>query len=147
KRLCGKIVDGQNPGSPLALADLGSAQVDQWYIACSAGGQTAYPYGATMKPGACNLGPSGPGARRPPGSYTACFGGSPGISDMLGNVWEWIDYCFQPADAGTLPENSVCYSRGGGFGSTEDQAKCDYNGTLARRTGKNSEIGIRCCSL
>lgn len=147
KRLCGKIVDGQDPGTPLSKADL-AGPTDQWYNACSGNGQKPYPYGTTLKSGTCNvLTSAGLKGLKAPGTFTGCVGGSDGIFDMVGNAWEWIDVeCVTGADAGPGPENQACYSRGGSFGTAEADAKCSFNGTWAPRKGMNDQIGFRCCS-
>lgn len=147
KRLCGKIVDGQNPGQGLSQTDLGTAQTDQWYIACSAGGTKRYGYGTSLKPGICNLNPDGlhPKPLKPPGSFPECVAGTAGIFDMIGNVWEWIDYC-APVNETTKPEDYICYARGGSFGAAEANAECNFNGTIAKRSGKNDQVGFRCCA-
>jgi hypothetical protein len=145
KRLCGKIVNGKDPGAALALNDLASTDTDQWYIACSANGKKQYSYGDTLEPGNCNLLQNTLQSVKAPGSFPKCVGGSPGITDMVGNVWEWIDYCELAPGSDGGPSTTFCYSRGGSFGTAEQDATCKFNGTIAPMNGRNDQIGIRCC--
>jgi formylglycine-generating enzyme len=137
KRLCGKVVDGGNPG-PLQIAEIGSPIVAQFTIACTNSGKQLYPYGPTEVPGNCDIADAG-GKRAPVGTFPKCVGGYPGIHDMVGNVFEWIDLCF-PQDAG--PE--MCILQGGAFTSP-----AGYDCTKAFSATidfQNNDLGFRCCS-
>jgi formylglycine-generating enzyme required for sulfatase activity len=105
KRLCGHI--GGGTVSPDVLGD---ATQDQWFGACSNGGNTEFTYGSTFVPGTCNTGPSVAAV----GTTAGCHGQTSlsGLFDMTGNVSEWEDSC--QSDPFT-PGATMCQIRGGGF--------------------------------
>jgi formylglycine-generating enzyme required for sulfatase activity len=136
KRLCGNVGGGANP-----YGDLANAATSQWFIACSAGGTQAFPYGDVYDPLACNGGDDpnpGPAVVR---STPGCEGGYPGIFDMSGNVWEWEDSC--EADTGATDK---CRARGGGFGNGDQFHRCDYGGFEPQRDFAAGPMGVRCCT-
>jgi formylglycine-generating enzyme len=138
KRLCGKVVDGGNPG-PLQIAEIGSPTVAQFTIACTKAGAQAFPYGATEVAGDCDIADAGGGKRAPVATFPKCVGGYPGLYDMVGNIFEWIDLCF-PQDGG--PE--MCILQGGAFSSP-----AGYDCTKAFSATidfQNDDLGFRCCS-
>lgn len=104
KRLCGGI-----DGGALAPSSLNTT-IDAWHFACSNGG--AYPYGNSYDPNACN-GPERDAGPLPAASLPKCVGGFPGVLEMVGNVYEWVDSCIPVADGG--PRLDQCASRGGSF--------------------------------
>jgi formylglycine-generating enzyme len=132
KRLCGSIGGGALP--PGAAGPL----VSEWSFACTNGGTTAYPYGATYQAGACNIvsdaGVVETGSR--PGCAT-----SRGVLDLTGNVWEWIDQC-TPKDGG--PTLDACLFLGGEYASP-----ASYDCAVASgldRASRPVNVGIRCCA-
>ena len=136
KRLCGAIGGGSVP-----ISDAADKDVDQWYVACSANGTRAYPYGNNFSAGRCNESESGVGSAEPVASRNACVGGSPGIYDINGNVWEWEDGC-----DGETGERDGCLARGGSYAFSGAM-----HGACATRLGDQRsrtfpDTGIRCCS-
>jgi sulfatase modifying factor 1 len=134
KRLCGRI--GGGGGDPAAPTSL----MDQWYFACTRGGQVSYPYGNQYDGTACNGADynGGSGMLIDVGSLPSCQGGFPGLRDMSGNVEEWEDACFADAAAG-------CHNRGGAADNTAVSLRCDGNSANPRSFVSN-HTGFRCCS-
>jgi len=132
KRLCGKIGGGP---TPLLSAD--DPEVDQWYRACSAAGTRTYPYGDTFEATWCRGKSGGDGAALVK-SMTKCEGGYPGIFDMGGNVWEWVDAC----------EGGECALRGGSWANDGVELGCSYGIVHYKddRLIAMPDRGFRCCS-
>jgi formylglycine-generating enzyme required for sulfatase activity len=151
KRLCGKIVNGENPDSGLEDTEAADLDVNQWYIACTGGGQVRYPYGSLLREDACNVAvDGGVGKALPVKAKAACNGGYPGIYDLLGNVWEWVDLC-RPHDAGgdaadAGPQKSECFLKGGSFAINPANLDCHVDGIGASRDYTAVDIGFRCCA-
>jgi formylglycine-generating enzyme required for sulfatase activity len=133
KRLCGKIGGGSVPDTTAARDD---PAVDEWFYACSEGGQRAYPYGASYDAEAC-VGEGAPGAE-PAGTRARCQGGFGGIFDMSGNVWEWEDSC---------DESGNCANRGGALQHSGTALSCAFAATVYTRprTESPGDTGFRCC--
>jgi formylglycine-generating enzyme required for sulfatase activity len=131
KRLCGQIGGGSVP-----QGDFQNPAINQWLYACSAGGTQPYPYGSTYQSGTCNtdLDASAPSAV---GTNTQCVGGFPGIFDMVGNVWEFID-------APDTTQNTVLI-----YGSSFTNNDPTYGCTTGFAFGLGVsaiDVGFRCCS-
>jgi formylglycine-generating enzyme len=140
KRLCGAIGAGS-----VGYNDESDAGLSQWYNACSAGGQYAYPYGNTYEANRCNHYTSSLSSAAPCGFLENCVSMAPGyegIYDMSGNVWEWEDSC-----DGTEASDS-CHVRGGGITlvyETRMDLRCDWP-SFQYRNQANGSIGFRCCA-
>lgn len=138
KRLCGAIGGGSGDfDKPI------DPKTDQWYRACAGDPPKFYPYGVLYSPKSCNgkdfdLNSD---ARRPSGSIDACQGATPGLFDMSGNVFEWVDACDGESGAG-----DACLRRGGSSFSILTDLRCDLKSSR-RRDLPESYVGIRCCSL
>ncbi len=77
----------------LAYADWAGKQIptpDQWEKAAFGEEGQNFPWGDNFDPGLCNVSESEVGTTTPVGNYSP-QGDSPyGISDLFGNVWEWV---------------------------------------------------------
>lgn len=135
KRLCGAIGGGSS--SARGAFD---AAADQWYRACSGADGEVYPYGPTYVPVACNGADAGVGGLLPGMALATCQGSLPGLFDMSGNVWEWVDACDGEAGPG-----DACMRRGGSFFSVPKDLRCDLLSTRSRET-RLDHVGIRCCA-
>jgi formylglycine-generating enzyme required for sulfatase activity len=135
KRLC-----GDSDGGAMAYDAAVISTDNQWFAACSHGGEVAYPYGNDYDSAACW------GADRPPvgaltvKSASGCVGGYEGLWDMSGGLAEWVDSC-----NGTTGVGDACHIRGGSFSGTSDQLRCDWQSGAPRDTSSNY-IGFRCCA-
>lgn len=141
KRLCGKIGGGAN-----AYSDFADATRDQWYNACSSGGQDVYPYGDTYNAQACNGEDKGVGAAEAVGSLSTCqslVSGYTGVYDLSGNMHEWEDSC-----SGSSGSTDLCRLRGGAFTYQYDSTlRCDYDSIGGhKRDDHSAYIGFRCCA-
>ena len=139
KRLCGKIGTG-----PVAPDDAQNAKVDQWFAACSKAGTRSFPYEGAYDASACNGADSTPTDKRVRDvkTYAGCEGGYPGVFDMSGNVWEWVDAC--DADAAD-PAMTSCRIRGGDFSSAGAQTMGCGASVSQPRIG-DGRFGFRCCA-
>ncbi len=134
KRLCGRIGGGSN-----SLGDFVDPARSEWYRACSGGTGRQYPYGTTYDPMRCI---DSTQATLPVGCIGTCEGGVPGLYDLSGSVWEWVDACdpsFSPA--------SACRIRGGSFlpGDGASNLSCAGDATIPRASA-DLNYGIRCCA-
>lgn len=134
KRLCGKI----GPGD---LADVFATDParSQWYRACAGEMGSAYPYGDTFDPTRCNGVDNVPPQPREVRTFENCKGHEPGLFDMSGNVYEWIDVCA----AVTGPDDS-CRMAGGAFNSPSYELACGYRAVVPRSSAV-ANLGFRCC--
>ena len=131
RRLCGAI-----GGGPAALHDVQNAAANEWFRACSGGGVSNYPYGLNYDPSLCNTKDAGFDQTVEVGILAGCEGGSPGLFDMSGNVWEWTHAC---------NDDGECQRRGGSYFSDGPSSRCAINSVRAR-DHRNNNTGIRCCN-
>lgn len=136
KELCGAV-----GGGPSDFDVQDDAENDAWYRACSNAGASAYPYGETHDPAACNGSESGQDALLPGGTLDTCEGGVMGLYDMSGNAWEWSNTCASAGGDAT----TECRRRGGSRFSEGDNLRCAVNSTRPRGERDNA-VGFRCCS-
>lgn len=137
KRLCGRI-----GGGPITTAELEDQTLNQWYLAC--GGPNGNMYSTDIRTG-CNTS-AGFQSVAPVATYPDCEGYYPGIFDMRGNVWEWIDDCESSAGP-----DDICAPMGGSTIDNETISCFYYGDTLSgeepwRRSDKILYAGIRCCA-
>jgi hypothetical protein len=100
----------------------------EWESACNGGSELLYPYGNTFQKERC---PVDGNVVWKSGSFSKCE--NTGVSDMVGNVWEWIEN-----KKGDYP-----LSMGGSFRYGKI-ARCNLQsqGTVATQS---NETGFRCC--
>jgi hypothetical protein len=134
KRLCGNIA-----GGPLNGPDVDMPAKSQWAFACTNNGAHKYPYGSQFDASACPGGTTYHAELPPVGT---CQGGFPGIFDMSGNVWEWIDSCSGPMF------DADCMIRGGQYNSNDAQLACAPGPHAKRNQLPNlmTATGFRCCA-
>ncbi len=131
KRLCGKRGGG-------ALSESDDQADSEWFSACSSKGAQAYVYGNDFDESACAV----TGDYRRVGSQPGCEGGIPGVYDLIGNVWEWEDFCSgDPAS----PETMRCSRRGGAIATMPSNWACADTDPSPRQL-RQGDMGIRCCS-
>ena len=134
KRLCGAIAGGASEAGTAAFS--GSSQ---WGYACSNGGTTTYPYGASYVAEACNIAhPAGNVVAA--GSLSTCTTAR-GALDMVGNVWEWVDDR-REQDAG--PAGDTASFLGGAYGLPDTYACSAVSGSGISFQGV--DVGFRCCA-
>jgi sulfatase modifying factor 1 len=145
RRLCGAV----GGGGLDAAADLANTQSDQWFSACSHGGdgKHAYPYGNDYDGSACNTRDIEAGTLLDAGSRRGCAGGYDGIYDMSGNAGEWEDDCRPTSDPDAAADN--CNIRGGSYMHGSDYFSfllaCNGVYPFATRVTTSIDIGFRCC--
>lgn len=115
---------------------------EQWSNAC--GAADAFPYGPTYEPRACNGRDRDAGRVTIAGSLSTCQGGTPGLFDLSGNVWEWVDVC-TPSDAGPSPAKDACRIRGGSVTDEAAKLRCGATSTPTRDFMQYN-VGFRCCA-
>jgi len=85
----------------------------EWEYAARAGTSTAYPWGNDIGNGNANC--SGCGSRWADDEKTAPVGSFPanafGLHDMNGNVWEWVEDCYQSNYNGARTDGSPLITR------------------------------------
>ena len=145
KRLCGAVRGGAVP-----LASFDDPDTDEWFHACSHGGETRLPYGNAYDGSYC----AGLdyGVTRPVNVATLanCQGGYDGVWDMSGNVSEWANSCSASSGA-----SDSCAHRGGSWYDLKGGAPLYCNSSLPndttpmpeilRRDTRDIHVGFRCC--
>jgi formylglycine-generating enzyme required for sulfatase activity len=157
RHLCGAISGGSIP-----QANFNDSATDQWFNACSAENNNAYPYGNTYGDTTCN-GDNAPNrensalASGPVASqyFSLCVGGEPLLFQMSGNVAEWEDSCDTAGelDAGASDAGfgalDNCAVRGGSFKDDPTHLRCDSGQTAGPVTQPRNytgrDVGFRCC--
>jgi len=137
KHLC------QKPGGEVVTGALTAKDASEWVIACTGDAKSKYPYGDTASPGRCvdkTYAAATPGLR-PVKDATMCEGGVPGLFDMSGNAWEWLDDCEQQSSTGS---DDSCPPVGGSFSSELTGSTCtDSTGFFRKQVA--GDTGFRCC--
>jgi formylglycine-generating enzyme required for sulfatase activity len=121
----------------------------EWEYVARAGSDTTYPTGATIKAEQANFAALGKSARRPVavGSYPA---NAFGVSDMMGNVWEWVEDTWHPtydkAPADGRPwgggDQRFRVLRGGSWGDGGEDLRVGYRNPYTPET-RSDLFGFR----
>ena len=138
KRLCGGV-----GGAALNNADIALPAKSEWVFACTNGGTQAFPYGNVYNANTCNGADLAANRVLAVGSLAGCKGGFAGLSDMSGNVHEWLNACDVGGDAS--PPDQGCAISGSAFTHGASDMPCTYVEGIGRAS-RLDEIGIRCCS-
>ena len=122
--------------------------VREWLLACSNALSTAYPWGNEPGSQLCNTGQTADNCitsravcgALPVGEKAQCRNAS-GVSDLLGNVAEWVFSCNLVGP--DQEEPTGCLVRGGGYDAPLQA--CVEEATLQNDTRLPS-LGFRCCA-
>lgn len=133
KRLCGAVGGGPAPATE---SESQKSEKSQWYLACSQGGKTKYPYGDEFEPGKCDN--EGKSALTKPATESTCSGSLPPfdrIKDLSGGLAEW-------EDAEVTQGRPLVR---GGYAWGTELFECDRPGILNASASAPS-VGFRCCA-
>lgn len=117
-----------------------------WRIRSAANTLRRYPWGDALNINACNIWASGIGRTVPVHAYEA--GAAPNdVLQLIGNVWEWTEMDFSPADAAGNPIVGDMLMKGIRGGAFDTYFACQA--TSLFRTGLSSlsrthNVGFRC---
>jgi len=103
----------------------------EWEAAARGAQGLVYPWGNTTKAGAANIASSGTTGPAPVGSFIG--GNTPaGISDLIGNVWEWTSspMASYPGGAPLTGLGNYRVIRGGAFNTADAIATAWYRGYM-----------------
>ena len=138
---------------PLAMAYCGLAHPprgrlpteDEWEAAARGTGGNRYPWGGAWQAGMANTLSAGQKGPLPVRSLPR--GDTPlGVSDLIGNVWEWTASPAIAYPGGTAPpRNKDAYViRGGAFNTPDSIADATYRGYLPAMSTALAFTGFRC---
>jgi formylglycine-generating enzyme required for sulfatase activity/energy-coupling factor transporter ATP-binding protein EcfA2 len=110
-----------------------------------------YPWGKQWDPQKANVDRGENGTAMPIGSYSSLGDSVYGLSDMSGNVWEWVaDWYDATYYAGTLDKNptgpetgSYKILRGGSFENSIINARSTYR-AYSDNNSTSTDLGFRC---
>jgi formylglycine-generating enzyme required for sulfatase activity/tRNA A-37 threonylcarbamoyl transferase component Bud32 len=116
----------------------------EWEAAARGTAGRLYPWGNTWDPNAANTGSRQKGPTVA-GSYPG--GNTPeGVSDLIGNVWEWTSSPFKPyADSGRA-SSDLYVIRGGAYNALDDVSTAVFRGRARPATARSdlAATGFRC---
>ncbi|MBQ7567839.1 SUMF1/EgtB/PvdO family nonheme iron enzyme [bacterium] len=115
---------------------------EEWEKAARGGDARRFPWGNTWDASRLNSFESNRGNTAPVGSYPS--GASPyGVEDMAGNVWEWVDAWYIPADSdGALP--MLRQIRGGSRSDKAEDCLIVARRGVFPENGRLVNSGFRC---
>lgn len=108
---------------------------EEWVLA--AGGKGGYPWGPRFSPERCNTRESGSGWPSPVGAYSPAGDSPYGVTDLAGNVWEWL--AAEPG-GGALRRLA-----GGAWSYSALYARIDAEGLQRDPAAHQPDIGFRLC--
>lgn len=135
KRLCGPI----DPLAPSVFGDFDDVTKSQWFNACTNGNTTAYVTGANA--GGCRVDDVGSAVPVETSSCTSVVAGYTGTHDLVGNVFEFLDFC-----NGTAGATDTCAAIGAAFTEEIPFDDCISGGHTYKRSDRFAAGGFRCCS-
>lgn len=144
----GKELCGAPSGGGAVFSEPTDRATSAWYAACAQPepreAATAYPYGDTYDPRACNGVDHGTGSVTVTGGLRGCRREDAGVFDLSGNVWEW-ENATTPVDGGAGPASALARIRGGSLTDGRERLRCD---TLEAqpRDFQQYNVGFRCCA-
>ncbi len=125
---------------------------EEWEAAARGTGATRYPWGPEWVPGAANTASARLVGPAPVGAFPR--GKSPlGVTDLIGNVWEWTSSPAKAYPGGSAPPGSgpgVYVIRGGAWNTPDSLADASYRGTQRVADPRRADradlatIGFRC---
>lgn len=124
----------------------------EWEKVCRGASSLIYPWGDAFDTNKANTSESGTGTTTPVGKYSPSGDSPYGVSDMAGNVEEWVvdwyggDYYeSSPVENPQGPESGIYrVLRGGSFFSSQMVAQCD-NRLLNGANDRYAYLGFRVC--
>ncbi|MCP4540109.1 MAG: SUMF1/EgtB/PvdO family nonheme iron enzyme [Chloroflexi bacterium] len=121
----------------------------QWEKAARGTDERRYPWGDGFDKDRCNTNESNIGTTMPVGKYSPVGGDSPyGVSDMVGNVWEWTASlsrpypCRQDDERNDPNGTGSRVLRGGSFRYSNDLARSTYR-LYNTQNNRNDNLGFR----
>ena len=138
KHLCG--LRRELDGGYLDKGQASSPNFSEFAAACTNFGAFSWPYGSSYVAGACNTDNDADAALEPVANRASCQGPTPGLFDLVGNAWEWVDACDHFGEGGT---NDTCLFLGGAYGTSGPETCASTSGS--GRTFQGIDVGFRCC--
>jgi hypothetical protein len=111
---------------------------EEWQRAAGGQQRRRYPWGDAFVPGRCNTRESGEGGTTPVGKYSPAGDSAYGVTDMAGNVWEWLT-----DEAGRGGQYRQL--RGGAWFYSAEFARIDYDRFWRKPGQRQDVIGFRLC--
>ena len=119
---------------------------EEWEVAARGSEGRRYPWGLAWDAGAANTASARRGGPARVGSFPR--GSTPqGITDLIGNVWEWTDSHAVAYPGGSAPPRSSPNDfviRGGAFNTPDAIADATYRGYVPAMSTDLASTGFRC---
>ena len=118
---------------------------EEWEATARGASARRYPWGSNWNAAAANIASSGRKGPAPVGSFPA--GNTPeGVSDLIGNVWEWTSTPYRSYGDASAPASGLYVIRGGGFNSLAQVSNAVFRGRSDPGTDRVNlaATGFRC---